>query len=80
MSFLKAVFFTLPLMAIAAIGLSYFLSTQANQPRAEDVLQKVETAITAADANAAVLKEINGKLDEIERNLAIIAAKPQTSP
>lgn len=73
---MKAVFFTLPLMAIAAIGLSYFLSTQAIQPRAEEVLQKVEAAITAADTNAATLAEIDRKLSEIERNLAIIAAKP----
>jgi hypothetical protein len=72
MSFLKAVFFTLPLMAIAAIGLAYLLSTQTVQPRIDEVLLKLETATTQmeasrteSEATAEALRQINAKLDTL---------------
>lgn len=72
MSFLKAVFFTLPLMGIAAVGLAYLLHTQTVQPRVEEILQKFETATiqmeqaaTAGEATQQTLQQINTKLDTL---------------
>lgn len=69
MSLLKAVFFTLPLMVIAAIGLAYLMTTQTVQPRVDEVLLKVETAIASTEVNSEALEEINRKLD-------LLIAKP----
>lgn len=65
MSFLKAVFFTLPLMAIAAAGLAYYLSTQMIQPRVEEVLQNLEAATTQMEAATETLQDIDSKLDTL---------------
>lgn len=72
MSFLKAVFFTLPLMGIAAVGLAYLLHTQTVQPRVEEILQKLEAATTqmeqaatAGEATQQSLQQINTKLDTL---------------
>ena len=72
MSFLKAIFFTLPLMGIAAVGLAYLLHTQTVQPRVEEILQKfeaatiqMEQAATAGEATQQTLQQINTKLDTL---------------
>jgi hypothetical protein len=72
MTFLKAVFFTLPLMGIAAVGLAYLLHTQTVQPRVEEILQKfeaatiqMERAATADETTRQTLQQINTKLDAL---------------
>lgn len=56
MSFLKAVFFMLPLMAIASVGLTYVMYTQSIEPRFNDAILKMEQ-------NTEDLKQISTKLD-----------------
>lgn len=72
MSFLKAIFFTLPLMVIAAVGLAYLLHTQTVQPRVEEILLKLEAATTQmeqstenAEATLEALERANVKLDSL---------------
>lgn len=65
MSFLKAVFFTLPLMVIAAIGLAYFMSTQMIQPRLQDVLNKIDAVEASTQADGETLRQIDEKLDTL---------------
>lgn len=65
MSFLKAVFFTLPLMVIAAIGLAYFMSTQMIQPRLQDVLNKIDAMEASTQADSETLRQIDEKLDTL---------------
>lgn len=72
MSMLKAIFFTLPLIVIAAMGLAYLLHTQMVQPQVEGVLLKLEAATVQLEqastndgANQEALKQIHTKLDTL---------------
>lgn len=49
MSFLKAVFFVIPLAAVASLVMSYYFTTQWIQPRFDDVIEKMEAATAATN-------------------------------
>jgi Flp pilus assembly protein TadB len=76
MSFLKAVFFTLPLMAIAAVGLAYLLHTQTVQPRVEEILQKLEAATTQMEQAATAGEVTQQSLQQINTKLDTLLARP----
>jgi len=58
MSFLKALFFILPLAAVASIVMSYYFTTQWIQPRFDEVIVKMEAATAAANEAVDAIKQL----------------------
>lgn len=59
MSFLKAIFFVLPLAAVASLLMSYYFTTQWIQPRFDEVMQKMEAATIAAKASVEAINRLS---------------------
>ena len=56
MSFFKALFFMLPLAAIAAVAVSYFLVTQWIKPEVDEVLMQLKQSTEVMQTIAEELK------------------------
>lgn len=67
MSFLKALFFMLPLAAIASIVVAYFFTMQWIQPRYDEVIAKFETAIQSMNANVEATKQLQQAVENLDK-------------
>lgn len=76
MTFLKALFFTLPLMAVAAIGLAYLLHFLTVQPRVEEILLKLEAATTQMEQAEAESQAITDTLQQMNVKLDTLLSRP----
>lgn len=69
MSFLKALFFMLPLAAIASIAVAYFFTMQWIQPRYDEVILKLETTVQSMNANIEATKQLQQAIDNLDKGV-----------
>lgn len=69
MSFLKAMFFMLPLAAIASIVIAYFFTMQWIQPRYDEVILKFEAAVQSIDVNTEAIKQLQQTVDNSNKGV-----------
>lgn len=67
MSFLKALFFMLPLAAIASIVIAYIFTMQWIQPKYDEVIGKFETAIQSMNANVETIKQLQQTVENLDK-------------
>ena len=62
MSFLKTLFFMLPLAAVGAVAVAYFLVTQWVQPQVDEVLNQLKASTaaiqTSVDGDKAIVEQL----------------------
>lgn len=71
MSFLKILFFMLPLAAVGAVAVAYFLVTQWVQPQVDEVLNQLKASTTAiqasVDGDKAIVEQLKTLTDTVEK-------------
>lgn len=71
MSFLKTLFFMLPLAAVGAVAVAYFLVTQWVQPQVDEVLNQLKASTTAiqasVDGDKAIVEQLKTLTDTVEK-------------
>ena len=71
MSFLKTLFFMLPLTAVGAVAVAYFLVTQWVQPQVDEVLNQLKASTaaiqTSVDGDKAIVEQLKTLTDTVEK-------------
>jgi len=71
MSFLKTLFFMLPLAAVGAVAVAYFLVTQWVQPQVDEVLNQLKASTaaiqTSVDGDKAIVEQLKTLTDTVEK-------------
>ncbi len=76
MSFLKTLFFMLPLAAVGAVAVAYFLVTQWVQPQVDEVLNQLKASTTAIEATVQSDKTLTEQIKTLTETVEKLKVTP----